>query len=502
LALAVCALVSSIVFMARHWPYSRETLLPVFQDVFKTKVTTQGFRRLYFPRPGCEFDVLTVGDVHGGTGRPLAVVQRLRLLGSYSDMIYRPHHLADIELQGLTVTVPAPGERKKLFGQKGGNSEFRKVTIGSIVANDSVLMIEKDGSEAPLEFKIHKLRVGSIAAGKPMTYQVRMSIPEPPGELDARGDFGPLQVHDLGNTALHGSATLHQAKLDKYPAIAGTLDSHEEFGGTLQEVNVTGNAVVGDFMLKSAKHTIAIRSQFSALVDATEGEVRLEQASGVVGKSGAQAKGNVAKNAKTGLRETSLDFAIERGRVEDFLWLFNTAAKPPMNGQASAAGHIRVTKFGSAFLKSIELNGRFEIHDGHFQKATQAKVNELSARAQGVKLQNAADAPDAPVGNLASDARIEKGIAQFSQLFFEVPGARARVQGNYNLASHAVDLNGNLWTDETVSRDTTGIKAILLKPVDPLFKRKHAGAMVGVTMTGDIDEPHFGTYLTKTKTSW
>jgi hypothetical protein len=65
----------------------------------------------------------------------------------------------------------------------------------------------------------------------------------------------------LRNIALHGSATLHQAKLDKYPGIAGTLDSHEEFGGTLEEVNVTGNAALSDFMLKSAKHALAVRSQ-------------------------------------------------------------------------------------------------------------------------------------------------------------------------------------------------------------------------------------------------
>jgi AsmA-like C-terminal region len=239
------------------------------------------------------------------------------------------------------------------------------------------------------------------------------------------------------------------------------------------------------------------------VVNATEGEVRLEEVRGIIGRSGVHAKGNVAKNAKTGRRETSLDFAMERGRVEDFLWLFNTAPKPPrMNGPAKASGHLRVTKFGPAFLKTVELNGKFEIHDGHFQKATQAKVNELSARAQGVKLQKGADAPGASVGGLARDARIEKGITQFSQLYFEVPGARARVQGTYDLTSHAVDLHGNLWTEETVSRETTGIKSILLKPVDPLFKRKHAGAMVGVTMTGDIDDPQFGTYLTKTKKSW
>ena len=40
---------------------------------------------------------------------------------------------------------------------------------------------------------------------------------------------------------------------------------------------------------------------------------------------------------------------------------------------------------------------------------------------------------------------------------------------------------------------------MLLKPIDPLFKRKHAGARVGVTMTGNVDEPQFGVVLTRDK---
>jgi hypothetical protein len=28
-------------------------------------------------------------------------------------------------------------------------------------------------------------------------------------------------------------------------------------------------------------------------------------------------------------------------------------------------------------------------------------------------------------------------------------------------------------------------------PLDPIFRRKHAAAMVSVVMIGDIDDPHF-----------
>jgi hypothetical protein len=142
------------------------------------------------------------------------------------------------------------------------------------------------------------------------------------------------------------------------------------------------------------------------------------------------------------------------------------------------------------------------VRDGHFQRETQIKVNELSARAQGKKVDDANEAPEVEVASLASEVTIEKAVAHLARLYFEVPGARARVQGTYNLENYQVDLRGDLWTDATVSKDTTGIKAMLLKPVDPLFKRKHAGAMVAVVMDGHIDKPHFGTELTKKKTAW
>jgi hypothetical protein len=31
-----------------------------------------------------------------------------------------------------------------------------------------------------------------------------------------------------------------------------------------------------------------------------------------------------------------------------------------------------------------------------------------------------------------------------------------------------------------------------LTPLDPIFRRKHAGAMAAIVMSGGIDDPHFG----------
>ena len=106
------------------------------------------------------------------------------------------------------------------------------------------------------------------------------------------------------------------------------------------------------------------------------------------------------------------------------------------------------------------------------------------------------------VENLSSDINIENGMANLTSTYFQVPGARARVEGTYKLENAQVDLHGNLWTDASLSDNTTGIKTVLLEPLDPLFRRKHAGAMLGVSMTGDIHSPTIGTLLTKKKAPW
>jgi hypothetical protein len=86
-------------------------------------------------------------------------------------------------------------------------------------------------------------------------------------------------------------------------------------------------------------------------------------------------------------------------------------------------------------------------------------------------------------------------IAKFQAVSFKVPGAEAILHGTYNLADTKIDFHGDLKTEASLSDDSSGVKAVLLKPLDPLFKRKHAGAVVPVEMTGTYHDPHFGVSL-------
>jgi hypothetical protein len=86
-------------------------------------------------------------------------------------------------------------------------------------------------------------------------------------------------------------------------------------------------------------------------------------------------------------------------------------------------------------------------------------------------------------------------IAKFHAVHFKVPGAEAILDGTYNLEDTKIDFHGDLKTEASLSDDSSGVKAVLLKPLDPLFKKKHAGAVVPVEMTGTYHNPHFGVSL-------
>ncbi len=54
------------------------------------------------------------------------------------------------------------------------------------------------------------------------------------------------------------------------------------------------------------------------------------------------------------------------------------------------------------------------------------------------------------------------------------------------------DLYGTLRTDSAPSNTKQGMKGLLLKVLDPFFKKKHAGYTMPVKITGTYEHPSFG----------
>ena len=64
--------------------------------------------------------------------------------------------------------------------------------------------------------------------------------------------------------------------------------------------------------------------------------------------------------------------------------------------------------------------------------------------------------------------------------------------GKYSLDGKEFDFHGKARMQATISHMVTGWKAILLKPVDPFFKKHGAGTELPVKITVTKSEPHFG----------
>jgi hypothetical protein len=78
-------------------------------------------------------------------------------------------------------------------------------------------------------------------------------------------------------------------------------------------------------------------------------------------------------------------------------------------------------------------------------------------------------------------------------LDYTLPGATVGLTGMYSLDGQQFDFAGKVRTQAKVSNMVASRwKSLMLKPVDPFFKKDGAGAVVPVKITGTKSAPKFG----------
>jgi len=63
------------------------------------------------------------------------------------------------------------------------------------------------------------------------------------------------------------------------------------------------------------------------------------------------------------------------------------------------------------------------------------------------------------------------------------------------LLNYKVHLTGKVALQRGISHAATGWKALLLKPLSPFFRKKNAGTVVPVAVTGTAIQPRVGANL-------
>jgi hypothetical protein len=480
-ALILVLVSAAAILWIRYWPFAKNSVVQDLQEASDSRVQVQSFHTIYFPHPGCTLSGLTF--IHGtDNAHPLITIETVTIEGSYLSMLAR--HVSRITAEGLRIFVPS--EASQPF-----HMQRSTVSIGELIANGATLEFgARDADKPPLRFDIHEATLRDIGWKGALTYHLRLHNPEPPGEITANGKFGVWSQGNAAQTPVSGEYRFEHADLSVFHGIAGMLSSRGKFAGTLGHIDVSGSTDTPDFKVTSGGHPVQLIADFSAYVDAMHGDTFLKRVDAHFGKTHVRATGSVAGTARGKGKTALVDLNSNNGRIEDMVGLFVKAGRAPMSGAVTLQAKVEIPPGPGPFLKKLRLHGNFGIGGGEFsQPSTQQDVDKLSAGAQGEKI---ASDPETALTDLTGRVVVNNGTANFSDLSFGVPGADARLQGTYNLINHKIDLRGELRVQTKISNTESGTKALVLKMMDPLFKKRKKGEILPVHIGGDYEHPTFG----------
>ena len=462
----------------------RVRMVEFLEDRFDADVEISEIEIALVPKVAIEGRGLTLTRVNGSRV-PFVRLDRFSVGGWPLDLLRR--RVNDVTVDGFELRVERGVRRAP------GTPTMRRhdVRIDQVlVRNGLLLIIPNNPEKLPLRFDLQEVVMQDFGFDRSSPYRARLTNPTPRGSIDSTGEFGPWVTDNLRLTPLSGGYTFKDADLSTIKGIGGTLTSTGKFEGVLERVRVRGVTSTPDFHLDLTGQPVALDTRFDAIVDGTTGDTSLQEVDAMLGASHIVAKGLVAGQPGAKGRTISLAVKINDGRFEDFMKLTVKGAEPPMRGVLGVDAAFDLPPGEQDVPQRLQLDGTFSLRQGQFTSDTvQEKIDEMSRRGRGQpKNQNVQNVLSAFGGTF----RLHDGLLTLPQLQFRVRGAAVDLAGSYRLQREALDFAGTLKLDASLSQTTTGFKSLLLKAVDPFFRKSGAGAVLPIKVTGTVDQPAFG----------
>jgi hypothetical protein len=507
--LALVVMGGAAMLLLSRWPFTRGAVVSALQQKFSSTVEVKAFHGTYFP-PGCIAEGVTFRRNSDRDVPPIATIEKLTIQGALWEFFRSPKRVRRVRIEGLRLFVSSGSERIENPPPPGSPKQSALI-IDQIIADGAVLEFASGQSgKEPLKFDIHQLTLNSVGDDRPLSFHAALHNAKPPGEIRTDGQFGPLLPQNMGQTRLSGSYDFERADLGGFSGIAGTLASTGKFNGVLEHIEVAGSTDVPDFKITRSNHAVHLKTQFHGIVNGLNGDVSLSSVQAQFERTSLVSQVEVVKKTvpenvegsvggSEGGKTISVGTTELHGQIQDWLRLLAKADPPALTGAMTFRTQVLVPPGTRPFIERVNLQADFGIDAASFvSSTTQEKVDSLSQLAQGEKKngEKKNDDPASVVENLKGHVVLNRAIATFSDLSFSVPGALAHLHGTYGLLTQRVDLHGTLQLDTKLSKESKGVKSVLLKSVEPFFKKKNAGEIVPIRIGGTFSHPSYGLDVT------
>jgi hypothetical protein len=404
-----------------------------------------------------------------------------------------PKHVDTVYVKGLLLNLPPREQRGEMKNMepKGGKLE---IDVNRLVFDQAQLIVNTlRPGKLPLEFDIERLTMTSVGPGSPMHFDANLTNPKPVGHILSSGWFGPWRADSPRDTPVSGTYSFDHADLGTIKGIGGILSSTGKYDGILDKIVVDGATDTPDFRVATGGRAVPLHTDFHAIVDGTSGDTYLQPVKARILNSWLVADGSVVRTKDPKGHRVELDVVVEKGEIEDLLKLAVRTDPPIMTGSVHLKTKFDLPPGEPDTANRLTLAGNFQVSGVIFtSEKIQGKIDALSMRSQGKPKLAKDNIPDNVQSDMQGTFSLANGLLSFSQLQFQVPGTRVNLAGTYSLDGNEFDFHGKARLDAKLSQMVTGWKSVLLKPVDPFFRKNGAGTEVPVAITGTKSEPHFG----------
>jgi hypothetical protein len=430
--------------------------------------------------------------VAAGATKPVIAVAEFSFHASLRGLWIKPTRVGTIYVSGLEVHIP-PRQMRAAGSPTKHRRGKMKIAVDHFLCVHSDLIIDNGNpAKEPKHFALDRIELWEIGPDSPWRYDATLVNALPRGDIHATGTFGPWIAESPGDAGITGHYTFAHADLNTIHGIGGMLSSVGDFHGQLNRIAVTGTTETPDFSLDTANHPMHLQTSFHAVVDGTTGDTYLDPVNARLGSTPIACKGSVVNIHGKG-HVIDLDVDIPNGRLEDLLSLAVKTRPVYLTAAIATRAKLHIHPGPQPVAQKLSVQGSFHLHNIHFTNPkVQDKVDDLSLRAQGRPAEAKAGAPD-QLSQMTGTFSLDRGRIDFGKLDYTLPGAEVALTGLYSLNGEQFDFHGTVRTQAKVSQMVSSWwKQLLLKPVDPFFRKNGAGAQVPIRISGTRNEPHFG----------